>query len=88
MLLENISGGPLDSQYAQLKGRAMLAGEYAPSFPLAHALKDAKLVVAAAGEQGLDLPMVRGIVEGFTRAVDAGHGEDDMAAAYAGLITG
>jgi 3-hydroxyisobutyrate dehydrogenase len=88
MLLEDISGGPLDSPYAQLKGKAMLAGEYAPSFPLAHALKDAKLVVAAAEEQGLDLPMVRGIVEGFARGVDAGHGEDDMAAAYAGLSTG
>lgn len=87
-LLDGIFGGPLDSAYAQVKGRAMLGGEYAPSFPLAHALKDAKLVVAAAEEQGLDLPLVRGIVEGFTRGVDAGHGEEDMAATYAGLTSG
>lgn len=86
--LDGISGGPLDSGYAQTKGKAMLDGDYTPSFPLAHALKDAKLVLAAAEEQGLDMPLVRGIVEGFTRAVDAGHGEDDMAAAYAGLTTG
>jgi 3-hydroxyisobutyrate dehydrogenase len=83
--LDGISGGPLDAGYAQTKGKAMLAGDFTPSFPLAHALKDARLVLAAAEENGLDLPLVRGIAEGFSRAVEAGHGEEDMAATYAGL---
>ena len=32
--LELIAGGPLDAAYAQMKGEAMLAGEYPTSFPL------------------------------------------------------
>jgi 3-hydroxyisobutyrate dehydrogenase len=86
--LDGISGGALDAGYAQTKGRAMLAGDFTTSFPLAHALKDATLVLAAAEEHGLDLPLVRGIAEGFIRGVEAGHGADDMAATYAGLTGG
>ncbi len=86
LFLDGIAGGPLDSGYAQTKGKAMLAGEYEPSFPLAHALKDVKLVLAAAEAEDVELPLARGVAEGFGRGVEAGHGEEDMAAAYAGLV--
>jgi 3-hydroxyisobutyrate dehydrogenase len=86
--LETIAGGPLDSGYAQMKGPAMLSGSFAPSFPLALARKDADLVLAAAEEAGLDLPLARGAREGFDRGVRAGYGDEDMAATYAGLIAG
>src|SRR5919202_1638318 len=33
--LELIAGGPIDSGYDQLKGKAMLAGDFEPSFSLA-----------------------------------------------------
>jgi 3-hydroxyisobutyrate dehydrogenase len=86
--LETIAGGPLDSAYAQTKGAAMLAGELAPSFTLMLARKDCGLVLEAASEAGLELPLARGVAEGFDRAIAAGHGGEDMAATYAGLVAG
>jgi 3-hydroxyisobutyrate dehydrogenase len=86
--LETIAGGPLDSDYAQVKGPAMLSGSFEPSFPLALARKDVELVLAAAAEAGLDLPLMRGVREGLHRAVQAGHGDEDIAATYAGLSSG
>jgi 3-hydroxyisobutyrate dehydrogenase len=57
MFLEAIAGGPLDCAYAQLKGKAMIEGEFAPSFSLAGAIKDASLIEGAAREadSGADL---------------------------------
>src|SRR6266568_6909776 len=40
LFLDVISGGPLDCAYAQLKGRAMIDGDFAPAFPVAGAAKD------------------------------------------------
>ena len=82
--LELISGGPLDCQYAQLKGKAMLAGNFEPSFSLELARKDVALILDAARAVGLETPVTRGVAESFDRAITAGHGEEDMAAAYAG----
>ena len=45
------------------------------------ALKDAGLVEEAARAAGLDLPLARTIAERMQMAVDAGHGDEDMAAA-------
>jgi 3-hydroxyisobutyrate dehydrogenase len=82
--LDLIAGGPLDSGYAQMKGKAMLTGSFDPSFSLALARKDAGLVVEAAEQAGIDTPVARGVAEAFDRAIAAGHGEEDMAAAYLG----
>lgn len=78
--LEIIDGGPLFAPYAGLKGRAMIADEFPPSFALALAAKDAGLVRAAAEEAGLELPLVEAVAGQFERGVEAGHGEQDMAA--------
>lgn len=78
--LETIAGGPLDAGYAQLKGKAMIAGEYPPAFPLALAHKDARLVIEAAEASGLDLRAIRGVAELFARAEERGRGDEDMAA--------
>lgn len=82
LFLEVVKGGALDAPYVQLKGSAMLADEVAPSFGLANALKDVELILAAAGSAGVDLGLMPGIRDHFTRAVDAGHGELDLAATY------
>jgi 3-hydroxyisobutyrate dehydrogenase len=82
LFLEAVAGGPLDSPYVQLKGAGMLAGEFAPAFALAGALKDVDLILAAAQEAGTDLGPMPGIREHLARAVDAGHGELDMSATY------
>lgn len=65
----------------------MLSGSWEPSFPLALARKDVGLVLDAARDAGLDLPALRGTAAAFARAEEAGHGEEDMAATYRGLVS-
>jgi 3-hydroxyisobutyrate dehydrogenase len=82
MFLEAVAGGALDAPYVQLKGKAMLAGEFAPSFTLSGVLKDVDLIMAAAEGAGTELGLMPGIRGHIARAVDAGHGDLDMAATY------
>ncbi len=82
LFLEAVSGGAMDAPYVQLKGKAMLAGEFDPAFALAGALKDVELILAAAEQAGTDLGPLPGIRDHFVRAVDAGHGDQDMSATY------
>jgi 3-hydroxyisobutyrate dehydrogenase len=84
--LETIAGGPLDTPYAQLKGKLMLSEEFPTSFALRLARKDAGLALAAAEEAGIALPAVRGTAEAFDRAIEAGFGEEDLAATYRTLV--
>jgi 3-hydroxyisobutyrate dehydrogenase len=78
--LEIIDGGPLGPPYAKLKGTMMIERSYEPSFSLRWALKDARLVDEAARDAGLDLPLARTIAARMADAVEAGHGDEDMAA--------
>ena len=80
MLLDAISGGPLDSQYAQVKGRAIIEGEFAPAFGLSGARKDAELIAAAMRETGTDARLMSALRDEFLAAERAGHGREDMAA--------
>jgi 3-hydroxyisobutyrate dehydrogenase len=82
LFLEALSGGAMDAPYVQLKGKAMLAGDYTPAFKLSGALKDIELILAAAEDVGTDLGPLPGVRDHFARAVDAGHGDLDMAATY------
>jgi 3-hydroxyisobutyrate dehydrogenase len=78
--LESIAGGAMDMQYAHVKGEAILNEDFPPSFPLKHARKDVALVLEAAGE--LELPLVRATLQQFDRALELGHGDEDMSAVY------
>jgi 3-hydroxyisobutyrate dehydrogenase len=80
--LEIIGGGAMDSPYAQLKGSAMIERSFDPSFPLALAAKDAGLVAEAAAQAGLKLPLPGLIRDQMGKAVEAGHGDRDMAATF------
>jgi 3-hydroxyisobutyrate dehydrogenase len=82
LFLEAIDGGPVGVPYAQLKGKAMMSEEFAPSFKLDLALKDVELVREAAKLHDVELPLADVVAEQFARAVELGHGEEDMAAAY------
>ena len=82
LFLEAVAGGAVDSPYVQVKGRAMLAGEFPPAFTLAGALKDVDLILAAAEDAGTDLGLMPSIRAHLARAVDAGHGDLDMSATY------
>jgi 3-hydroxyisobutyrate dehydrogenase len=80
--LEIISGGLMDTPYAHMKGKQMIERSFEPSFPLALAAKDAGLVAEAAAAAGLDLPLPALIRDQMGKAVEAGHGEEDLAATF------
>jgi 3-hydroxyisobutyrate dehydrogenase len=82
LFLEAIAGGAMDAPYVQLKGKAMLSGQLEPAFTLSGALKDMELVLAAASGVGTELGLIPGVRAHLARAVDAGHGDLDMAATY------
>ncbi|TNC27068.1 NAD(P)-dependent oxidoreductase [Amycolatopsis alkalitolerans] len=83
LFLDAISGGALDSPYAHAKGGAMISGELSLSFATSLAAKDAQLVLDAAGGE-IDLGGVRAALTHLKAAIDAGHGDEDMAALYYG----
>jgi 3-hydroxyisobutyrate dehydrogenase len=84
-VLDALSGGPLDMPYLQLKGKAMIERSFDPSFKASLAEKDAGLVLEAAGRSELELPLVEAVREAFERAVELGHGDEDMAAVVEAL---
>jgi 3-hydroxyisobutyrate dehydrogenase len=80
--LDVVRGGAMDAPYVQLKGTAMLEGDFTPAFGLDSAAKDAGLVVDAARAAGADLAVIEAVQQHFARALDAGHGHLDLAATY------
>ena len=78
--LDAIDGGPMGPPYASMKGKLMIERDFPPSFPLELALKDARLALEAAEKQGLRVGLLAAVVEQMDRAVEAGHGREDMAA--------
>jgi 3-hydroxyisobutyrate dehydrogenase len=82
LFLSTMEGSQIDTPYLHLKGEKILGGELSASFRLELACKDANLVVEAAEGAGVDLPLPRAARERFVRAVDLGHGDEDMAATY------
>ncbi|MFT7838713.1 NAD(P)-dependent oxidoreductase [Saccharothrix sp. BKS2] len=76
--LKTIAGGPVDSAYAQAKGRAMIDGDFTPSFGVDGAAKDSALIVAAMGASGTDDRLMRVLLDHY-RAADDGE-PADMAA--------
>jgi 3-hydroxyisobutyrate dehydrogenase len=81
VFLEIIDGGPLGVPYAKSKGPMMIDRSYRPSFPLRLAQKDAALAIDAAADAGLDLPLIELVESRMRAAIDAGHGDEDVAAA-------
>ena len=82
LFLQAIGGGPADSPYAQLKGAAMLQGDYAASFSVDGLRKDLGLIVAAAEQRGLPTDLLDGVRSVFDAAAARGHAANDVAAAY------
>ena len=80
--LEAVRGGLADSPYLHLKARAIIDDDYTPSFSVALAGKDARLIKEAGESAGLRMHVATAAAERFARAAESGHAEDDMAAAY------
>lgn len=80
--LETIEGGPLGLPYAQIKGTMMLEEDFPTSFSANLARKDAALVLDAAEARGLRMGIAEAVAARFDEAIEAGHGEEDIAAVY------
>jgi len=78
-----IEGGPLDAPLADAKLHKMESGDFAPEFPLQWALKDVDLAIRSA--DSTPVPLLAALSRQWHRAVDAGHGRQDVSAAILAL---
>jgi 3-hydroxyisobutyrate dehydrogenase len=82
LFLDTIEGTATDAQYAHVKGEAMIARKFEPSFPTSGAAKDCRLILEAAADVGVEMGLTAAAERHFARAVEQGHGDEDMAAVY------
>lgn len=82
LVVDVVTAGPMDSGYFQAKAAAILGDNYNASFSIANALKDTRLVVEAAVQAGVQVDAAQAGLHRFERALEAGHGDKDMAASY------
>jgi 3-hydroxyisobutyrate dehydrogenase len=80
LFLNAIEGSATDSPYAHLKGNAIIEGNYAPSFAINGAAKDARLIAAAVERSGTDPALANAVLALFEQAEKQGYGAEDMAA--------
>ena len=78
--LDAVDGGAVNAPYVQLKGKAMIDGEYTPSFELDGVIKDTDLITAALREAGVDTTLATAVRDRLAAASSHGHGSEDMAA--------
>jgi 3-hydroxyisobutyrate dehydrogenase len=79
--LDSIDGAAVGAPYAQLKGKMMIDRSFPTSFSLDLMRKDVGLVLEAAERHGFDAQLMQTIAKVLDRAIEAGHGDEDMAAA-------
>jgi 3-hydroxyisobutyrate dehydrogenase len=82
LLVEAISGGPLDSPYFQLKSKAITERRFEPQFKLRLAAKDAALMEDAMQGHHLDLPLVTAVARRQLARGAADNPGKDMSASY------
>ena len=81
-IVDLLQSNPLGAPYAVQKARAMLAGDFSPSFALKHALKDAELAAQAAQANGAALLLTSALLPRWRLTAASGHADDDLAAVY------
>jgi 3-hydroxyisobutyrate dehydrogenase len=80
--LDAIDGTAVGSPYANMKGPLMIDRDFPTAFPLKLALKDLELVLEAAEQHDFDMPVASASTKNFQRAVEQGHGDEDMSAVF------
>jgi 3-hydroxyisobutyrate dehydrogenase len=68
--------------YVKVKGVPMIERSFEPSFSLKLAHKDAGLVLEAAAAAGIELPLPALVREQMGKAIERGHGEDDLSSTF------
>jgi len=87
--LNAIKGSATDSAYAQIKGTAMIARDFTPSFGLDGAAKDAHLIAAAAHAAGVPTTFVDNLCAVVDAALKKADGAPtDLAGIYLALQAG
>jgi 3-hydroxyisobutyrate dehydrogenase len=76
-----LDGGPLGSAYAVEKLGEMRDHSYPAGFPLRLAVKDLELVREVSDGSHVELPLLDGVLERVTDAMES-HADDDLAAVY------
>jgi 3-hydroxyisobutyrate dehydrogenase len=82
LFLDAMRGGASDAPYLHMKAELIAKGDFPPAFALDGALKDVELIRAAARGVSVADDVLAGLAAVYARAVDAGHGDEDMAAVY------
>jgi 3-hydroxyisobutyrate dehydrogenase len=82
-VVDLLDGLPIGSPYGVAKARQMLAGDFAPSFALKHALKDVDLSLQTAKARGVNLLISESFAQTWHRAIDDGLGDRDVSAVFA-----
>lgn len=80
LVMDVITGGPMDTPYFQQKGKAILNDDYTASFAIKNAVKDAQLIVDAMEDEDLQIDITPAGLRRFQRALDGGYGDKDIAA--------
>jgi 3-hydroxyisobutyrate dehydrogenase len=80
--LDMMTGSAVDAPYLHVKGEAILAGQFSPSFAVDGAVKDTGLIAAAMRETGTDATLMDAVGAQYRKAAESGHAEEDMAAIF------
>ncbi len=78
LVVETLSGGPLDCPFFQMKAQAMIEGNFTPSFTVENAIKDSALIVQAAEKANVTADLAAAGLHRYRRVQDQGGA--DMAA--------
>ena len=79
-LLEIIANLAMNAPMYQTKGKAIIEGKFTPRFFVEHMQKDIRLMLDAANELKVPLPMLRTARKVFEHAIAEGYGKDDYSA--------
>ena len=80
--LDMMQGSAVDAPYLHVKGEAIIAGRWEPSFAVDGAAKDAGLIADAMRASGTDASLMETVGGQYRKASAAGYGEQDMAAVF------
>lgn len=86
LIFETLDLNPaLNCAYFRMKKDNLLKREYPPAFPLKHMLKDARLMLDAAGAEGLRLPVTEAVEKLLGKSYNTGYGDKDISAVHRAL---
>jgi 2-hydroxy-3-oxopropionate reductase len=77
VLVPVLQGGIAHTRIMELRAAKMAAHTYQPGFKAAHHLKDLRIVLKTAKEQGLTLPVTTQVEQMFSTLIERGHGNLD-----------